>query len=33
MDLDQYALATTSEDYKEAMRAYFQKREPKFTGR
>ena len=33
MDLDQYALATTSEDYEEAMRAYFQKREPKFTGR
>ena len=33
MDLDQYALATTSEDYVEAMRAYFQKREPKFTGR
>ena len=33
MDLDQYALTTTSEDYKEAMRAFFEKREAKFTGR
>ena len=33
MDADQYALATTSEDYKEAMRAFYEKRAPKFTGR
>jgi enoyl-CoA hydratase/carnithine racemase len=33
MDADQYALATTSEDYREAIRAFLEKREPKFTGR
>jgi enoyl-CoA hydratase len=33
MDADQYALATTSEDYKEAIKAFIEKREPKFTGR
>jgi enoyl-CoA hydratase/carnithine racemase len=33
MDADQYALATTSEDYKEAIRAFLEKRDPKFTGR
>ncbi len=33
MDADQYALAATSEDHREAVAAFFQKRAPRFTGR
>jgi enoyl-CoA hydratase/carnithine racemase len=33
MDADQYALAATSEDHREAVAAFFQKRQARFTGR
>jgi enoyl-CoA hydratase/carnithine racemase len=33
MDSDQWLLATRSEDYKEAIQAFFEKRPPSFTGR
>jgi hypothetical protein len=33
MDGDQYALASLSEDHREAVAAFFEKREPRFTGR
>jgi len=33
MDLDQYLLASASEDYREGMLAFREKRSPKFTGR
>lgn len=33
MDLDQYLLAASSEDFREGMQAFREKRNPKFTGR
>jgi enoyl-CoA hydratase/carnithine racemase len=33
MDADQFALAQSSEDYRESIGAFFEKRDPKFTGR
>ena len=33
MDLDQYALAMTSEDYQEGIRSFLEKRPPKYSGR
>jgi enoyl-CoA hydratase/carnithine racemase len=33
MDLDQFALAASSQDYQEAVSAFFEKRTPRFTGR
>ena len=32
MDTDQYLLATSSEDYREGVRAFFEKRTPRFKG-
>jgi enoyl-CoA hydratase/carnithine racemase len=32
MDTDQYLLATSSEDYREGVRAFFEKRRPQFRG-
>jgi enoyl-CoA hydratase/carnithine racemase len=32
MDADQWLLAAQSEDFREAVRAFFEKREPRFTG-
>jgi enoyl-CoA hydratase len=33
MDRDQYALAAQSEDYREGVRAFLEKRKPRYTGR
>jgi enoyl-CoA hydratase/carnithine racemase len=33
MDADQFALAQSSEDYRESIAAFFEKRDPKFSGR
>jgi enoyl-CoA hydratase/carnithine racemase len=33
MDADQFALAATSDDHREALTAFFEKRAPRFTGR
>jgi enoyl-CoA hydratase/carnithine racemase len=32
MDVDQYLLATSTEDHREALKAFRDKRTPKFTG-
>jgi enoyl-CoA hydratase/carnithine racemase len=33
MDRDQYLLAAQSEDYREGVRAFMEKRKPRYTGR